>query len=106
MTITIQISDNGAVTTTASSNQGLQSFESNPGAGSGTDGGAPKASLGGGGDTQGSGGGDTTDIGAPPQWLSEAVGSDSASRGDTSGASGNGNDSESGMQEGGGPPEF
>jgi hypothetical protein len=70
MTITIQISDNGAVTTTASS-QG-QSSESNPGVGGGTDGGAPRASLGGNQETSGSGGGDTTDIGAPPQWLSAA----------------------------------
>ena len=73
MNIQIQISDNGAVTSSTDTSASTGGLTTPGAAGNASDGGAPKASLTGGDNSSGTGGSDTTDIGGPPQWLSDSI---------------------------------
>ena len=84
MNVMIQISDSGAVTSSTDSENSTSGLNTPGATGNASDGGAPKASLTGGDSSNVSGGSDVTDIGGPPQWLSEAIGNESRGDGDTS----------------------
>jgi len=103
MNINIQISDEGVATRSQGGQDSAIEIKQSVAAASigHQDGGAPSAQLTG-SESSNSAGADVSDIGAPPQWLYDAVGSGKEASGSVSSSDVSSSDG----SDGGGPPSF